>query len=157
MRIAVLLHDRCKPKRCSQECIKFCPRVRASDETIIMGENNKPVISEELCVGCGICAQACPCKAIQLIWIRWCVVEWCAVWFPHTCSSLLYENFNLSNPLLPVKVARMFFLALWEVGISFDCRRSAPGWHPATGSKDPTCAEPARAWMFGPSLCSARG
>ena len=67
MRIAVLLNDRCKPKRCSQECIKFCPRVRAGDETIIMGENNKPVISEELCVGCGICTHKCPYEAIKII------------------------------------------------------------------------------------------
>ncbi|GAF97151.1 unnamed protein product, partial [marine sediment metagenome] len=60
MRIAVLLKDRCKPKNCTQEYIKFCPRVRAGDETVIMGENGKPVISEELCVGCGICIHKCP-------------------------------------------------------------------------------------------------
>ncbi len=55
MRIAVRLRDRCKSKRCARECIKYCPRVRAGDETIVMGEESKPVISEELCVGCGIC------------------------------------------------------------------------------------------------------
>jgi len=67
MRIAVLLKDRCKPKNCALECIKFCPRVRAGDETIIMGENGKPVISEELCVGCGICIHKCPFDAIKII------------------------------------------------------------------------------------------
>jgi len=67
MRIAVLLKDRCKPKNCSKECIKFCPRVRAGDETIVMGENGKPVISEELCVGCGICVHKCPFDAIKII------------------------------------------------------------------------------------------
>jgi ATP-binding cassette subfamily E protein 1 len=67
MRIAVLLKDRCKPKNCSKECIKFCPRVRAGDETIVMGEDGKPIISEDLCVGCGICIHKCPFDAIKII------------------------------------------------------------------------------------------
>ena len=67
MRIAVLLKNRCKTKNCSYECIKFCPRVRAGDETIIKGEDNKPIISEELCVGCGICIHKCPFDAIKII------------------------------------------------------------------------------------------
>ena len=67
MRIAVLLKDRCKSKNCARECIKYCPRVRAGDETIIMGEEGKPIISEELCVGCGICIHKCPFEAIKII------------------------------------------------------------------------------------------
>ena len=67
MRIAVLLKDRCKTKNCSKECIKYCPRVRAGDETIIMGEGGFPVISEDLCVGCGICVHKCPFEAIKII------------------------------------------------------------------------------------------
>jgi len=67
MRIAVLLNERCKPKNCAKECIKFCPRVRAGDETIVLGENGKPIISEDLCVGCGICINKCPFDAIKII------------------------------------------------------------------------------------------
>jgi len=67
MRIAVLERDRCYPKRCSNECISFCPRVRSGDETIVMDEKTgKPVISSELCVGCGICIHKCPFDAIHI-------------------------------------------------------------------------------------------
>ena len=67
MRIAILNKDRCQPRRCSKECEKYCPRVRTGDETIVFGEDGKPVISEELCVGCGICVNKCPFDAIMII------------------------------------------------------------------------------------------
>jgi len=41
--------------------------VRTGDETIVMGEDNKPIISEELCPGCGICIHKCPFDAIRII------------------------------------------------------------------------------------------
>jgi len=68
MRIAVVHRERCHPKKCGTECILYCPRVRTGDETVVISsEENKAVISEELCVGCGICVKKCPFDAIDII------------------------------------------------------------------------------------------
>ncbi len=65
MRLAVVDPKKCKPKRCSLECVKYCPKVRTGAEAIVV--NDIAVISEELCVGCGICVKKCPFKAISIV------------------------------------------------------------------------------------------
>ncbi|HII99623.1 MAG TPA: ribosome biogenesis/translation initiation ATPase RLI [Methanoregula sp.] len=67
MRIAIVHKDRCHAKKCGTECIIYCPRVRTGDETVVIGPEGKAVISEELCVGCGICIKKCPFDAIDII------------------------------------------------------------------------------------------
>lgn len=67
MRIGIIDRDRCQPKKCTIECMRFCPRVRSGDETVVIAEDGKPVISEELCVGCGICVKKCPFASIAII------------------------------------------------------------------------------------------
>ncbi|MFP3985528.1 MAG: ribosome biogenesis/translation initiation ATPase RLI [Candidatus Bathyarchaeia archaeon] len=66
VRIAVLDTDRCKPKRCTRECYRFCPKVRSKVEAIIF-EEDKPRVVEALCVGCGICVKKCPYKALTIV------------------------------------------------------------------------------------------
>ncbi|WP_457612065.1 ATP-binding cassette domain-containing protein, partial [Methanocaldococcus sp.] len=68
MRLAIIDYERCQPKKCSLECLKYCPGVRMGEKTIEIDENTgKPVISEVLCSGCGICVKRCPFKAISII------------------------------------------------------------------------------------------
>ncbi|HNZ59831.1 MAG: Cobalamin import ATP-binding protein BtuD [Euryarchaeota archaeon ADurb.Bin023] len=68
MRIAVIDYDKCQPKKCNLLCLNYCPGPRMNEETIIVDEEtNKPVISEVLCTGCGICIHKCPYKAISIV------------------------------------------------------------------------------------------
>ncbi|HJJ27196.1 MAG TPA: ATP-binding cassette domain-containing protein, partial [Methanocorpusculum sp.] len=67
MRIAIVHKDRCHAKKCGQECVLYCPRVRTGDETIVIGESGRAEVSEELCVGCGICVKKCPFEALDII------------------------------------------------------------------------------------------
>jgi ATP-binding cassette subfamily E protein 1 len=67
MRIAVVHRKRCHSKKCGLECIQYCPRVRSGDETVIIDEKGIAAISEELCVGCGICVKKCPFEAIDVV------------------------------------------------------------------------------------------
>jgi len=66
MRVAVIDQDRCQPKRCQHDCYRFCPPVRSRIEAIRF-ENDKPILVEPLCVGCGICVKKCPFNALTIV------------------------------------------------------------------------------------------
>lgn len=67
-RIAIVNQDRCKPRRCNQECKRLCPVVKTGKLCVEVTPNDKiAFISEQLCIGCGICVKRCPFSAIEII------------------------------------------------------------------------------------------
>jgi len=67
-RIAIVNTDRCKPKKCRQECKRSCPVVRQGKLCIEVVPTSKiAYISEQLCIGCGICVKKCPFEAVAII------------------------------------------------------------------------------------------
>lgn len=51
-RIAIISSERCKPKKCKQECKKSCPVVKLGKLCIEVGPKSKVAfISEPLCIG----------------------------------------------------------------------------------------------------------
>lgn len=67
-RLAIVNADKCKPKKCNQECKKVCPVVRMGKECIsVTPTSSCASIVETSCIGCGMCAKKCPFDAIQII------------------------------------------------------------------------------------------
>src|SRR5712691_10262948 len=66
-RVAGLDENLCHSDKCGLECIRDCPVNINGEECIILGENKLAVISEEMCIGCGICIKVCPFDAITIL------------------------------------------------------------------------------------------
>lgn len=67
-RIAVIDYNKCNPQKCGgYACEKVCPVNRNGKKCITHKEGEKPVISEDLCIGCIICEHKCPFGAITIV------------------------------------------------------------------------------------------
>ncbi len=70
VRLAVIDYEVCKPRKCSYECINVCPINKSGRGIAIKAEREKkgkPVIFEDVCIGCGLCVKACPFDAIFIV------------------------------------------------------------------------------------------
>ncbi|RLJ07332.1 MAG: ribosome biogenesis/translation initiation ATPase RLI [Candidatus Aenigmatarchaeota archaeon] len=67
-RLVVIDRELCNPKQTDYACMKACPVNRSGQDCITISEiDKKPVINEELCIGCGLCVKKCSKNAIQLV------------------------------------------------------------------------------------------
>jgi len=67
-RICIVKKEKCNPITCGNYlCIRLCPVNRRGDECIVKTPDGKVGITEELCIGCGICPKKCPAEALDII------------------------------------------------------------------------------------------
>lgn len=68
VRIAVINRELCTKEECGYRCMKVCPVNRMGQECIVKDKSTSfPVISEQLCIGCGLCVKKCPVQCISII------------------------------------------------------------------------------------------
>ncbi|PIN85008.1 MAG: ribosome biogenesis/translation initiation ATPase RLI [Candidatus Diapherotrites archaeon CG11_big_fil_rev_8_21_14_0_20_37_9] len=67
VRIAVVEKDRCINEiGCDFICGKVCPVNRTGKECISLDEKQRPVVSEDLCIGCNLCVIKCPVDCVYI-------------------------------------------------------------------------------------------
>lgn len=96
VRVAVLDRDKCKPDECGKVCQRFCPMVRTKIYAIKFEEGeDKPIIVEALCSGCGICIKKCPFNALFIVNLPEELEEECS----HRYGENAFKLYRLPIPL----------------------------------------------------------
>jgi ATP-binding cassette subfamily E protein 1 len=68
VRVAVIDRDVCTHAKCGYVCTKVCPPNRMGEECIVIDTATPfPIISEPLCIGCGLCVKKCPVQCISIV------------------------------------------------------------------------------------------
>lgn len=84
-RLAIVDYDKCKPTKCNKECMKRCPPNQNGKQCITIGDiedigcstqinqlqekgnTKRAIISNSICIGCGLCVSMCPYSAISIV------------------------------------------------------------------------------------------
>ncbi|MEA3379114.1 MAG: ribosome biogenesis/translation initiation ATPase RLI [Nanoarchaeota archaeon] len=96
VRIAIIEREKCiNGKACPFICGKDCPINRTGADCITINEqDNKVVIDEKLCTGCGICIKKCPAQCINIVNLPEQLKE-----YPmHRFGQNMFELFRLPIP-----------------------------------------------------------
>lgn len=68
VRVAVIQSAKCKPKKCRQECKRYCPVEQQGKECVNVDPTSiKAQIVEPNCIGCAQCILKCPFDAIKIV------------------------------------------------------------------------------------------
>ncbi len=137
VRVAVLDESKCDPKKCGKVCYRFCPPVRSKIEAIRL-EDDKPIIVEPLCVGCGICVKKCPFKALAIVNLPDELEQECS----HRFGPNMFKLFRLPTPTAGVvlgllgqngigKTTALKILS-GEVKLNLGNHEQPPDWHHIT-------------------------
>ncbi len=66
--IVIVNKSKCNPIACGNYlCMRYCPRNKAGDECIIISDDKKVSINEEVCISCNICVKKCPFNALTVV------------------------------------------------------------------------------------------
>ena len=78
-RIAIVTPEKCKPKKCNQECKKSCPVVKLGKLCIEVTPKSKlAFISEPLCIGKCDAQLDDECRSAVVLWLPRCLHVFCS-------------------------------------------------------------------------------
>jgi len=68
LRMVIINKEKCKPKKCGQECKRYCPLNMQGKQCVTVEATSKICsIAEVMCVGCGMCTKKCPFNALTVV------------------------------------------------------------------------------------------